>query len=125
MPSRRMHTARLLPISPSLLACTAPRGCTYPVGVPALGVYLPWWGEYLPWHGGVPAPGVYLGMYLPGGVLARGLSARGTCLGGVPGQGCILGGPWPGVVPAREYLARGCTFAAVYLPRNSPCEQND
>ena len=68
MPSSRMRTARLLPVSQYALL---------PGGVPAWrectcreGVYLPRWGCTCP--GGVPARGVYL----PGGVPARGYLPR-------------------------------------------------
>ena len=96
MDSSRMHTTRLLPVSPSMHCSKGVylpgRGegiCTCPEGVPAQG-------------GGVPAggwctcPGRYLyrGVYLPGGGGVP--SQGGTCTGDVPVQG---GGTCPGTPP--------------------------
>ena len=51
-------------------------------------------------------------MYLPGGVPAQGVPARGcTCLGGVPAQGYLPGGYLPKGVPTQGVPALG-----VYLP---------
>ena len=81
MHSSRMHTAHLLPISPSMHCSRGvylPRGwCTCPGGVPAQEeVYM---AEGVSVQGGVPALVVYLprGVYLPWGC---------TWLGGVPAQ---------------------------------------
>ena len=139
MHSSRMCTNCLLPVSPSM-HCSRE-------GTPTSGVYLVWGCT---WSGGVPGPGgctwswgclvlgvylvlrVYLvlGVYLvPGGV-----SGDGGCtwswgvylvLKGVPGlgectwsQGVYLApGGFPG--PGGYLVPRG------YLPRYSPCGQND
>ena len=92
MHSRRMSTAHLLPVSPSM-HCSG--------------------GGYLP--GGCTCQGVSLvgGVYLPGGYLPRGMG-RCTCLEGVPAQKgvpALLGCTCLGGVPAW-----GCTCPGVYLP---------
>ena len=73
------------------------------------------------------------GVYLPGGCTCPGVPAQG---GGVPAQGGGVPAQGGGV-PARGCTCRGCTFPeggvpaggctcqGVYLPRYSPCEQND
>ena len=107
MHSTRMHTAHLLPVSPSMHCSQGvylPWG-TCPGGVPARGVpaqegctcqrgVTAW---------GVPAQGVYLpkGVYLPGEV-----PARRVCPGGY--------------LPGGVYLPGGCTCTGVYLPRYYP-----
>ena len=95
MHSSRMHTAHLLPVSPSMycsgdvlsqgvylpmegvpaqggctcpVGCTCPGGCTCLGGVPALGLCL---------SRGCTCQEVYLpGVYLPGGVPAQGVPAQ-------------------------------------------------
>ena len=77
-------------------------------------------------------------VYLPRGFLPGDVSAWGcTCLGGVPAWGvparrctCLGGVPVGGVPTCGVYLPGGCTClggvpAWGYLPRYSPCEQND
>ena len=89
-------------------------------------------GVYLP--GGIPARGCTCrggytcqGVYLPGGVPTRGCTCRGVCFpaggvpaGGLPARGCICQGDVP---------ARGCTClpGGTYpgTTRPPPCEQND
>ena len=93
-----MHTACLLPVSPSM-HCSG--GCTC-----RRGVYLPR-GVYL--AGGCTCRG---GCTCPEGVPARGC----TCPGGVPVQGGV---PGQGVYLPRGVPAWGCT-----CPGTPPCEQN-
>ena len=106
--------------------CVLPTCWLYPT-MHCRGVYLP--GGYLPLGGQV---------YLPRGFLPGDVSAGGcTCLGGVPAWGvparrctCLGGVPVGGVPTCGVYLPGGCTClggvpAWGYLPRYSPCEQND
>ena len=88
MHSGRMHTARLLPVSPSM-HCAG--GCLLQAGICSQGVSAPGggvcsWGvcswELCSWGRGLSTPG---GCLLPGG---RGMSAWGVSVS--RGRGCLL-----------------------------------
>ena len=121
MHSSRMRTTRLLTVSQHALAgrCTC-QGVYLPGGGPARGMYLP--GGVPAW--GVPARGVPVGVYLQGGVSARGrvyLLGEGVPVGG--GCTCRGGTCWgvylPGGVPAQGVWVY---LLGVYLPRRVPAQ---
>ena len=105
----RMHTAHLLPISPSM-HCSE-EGVPGPGGVYLVRAGCTWsWGVYLvpggcTWSGGVPGLG---GVPGPGWVylVPRGVPG----LGGVPGPRGVPG-------PGGCTWSRGCTWSGVYLNR--------
>ena len=116
MHSSRMHTAHLLPVSPSMY-CSGMyflRGCTFPwrVYLPREGVPAQWG---VPAQGGVPAWGVYLpwGCACPGGVPARRCTYQ-----GVPSRGCTCpGGTCPGTCPPLNRMTDRCKN--ITLPQTS------